>query len=98
MRCLDHLGERGRLRRVTTADAINQYATWSPDGTYIAFHSNRGGTYNIWVIPASGGEAVQLTSGPYDDVTPAWSPDGNGIAFTFNRSGNQDIWVLESLP
>ena len=43
---------------------------WSPDGEWIAF-SMRG---DIWKVPADGGEAIALTSGPVYHFEPAWSP------------------------
>ncbi len=52
---------------------------WSPDGKWIAF-SMRG---DIWKMPAEGGEAVAITSGPAYHFEPAWSPDGTQIAFAF---------------
>jgi Tol biopolymer transport system component len=55
---------------------------WSPDGKWIAF-SMRG---DIWKIPAGGGEAMALTSGPAYHFEPAWSPDGKRIAFSYERS------------
>lgn len=62
--------------QVTSDGAQNLQPTWSPDGKRIAFHSrNRGG---IWVVPALGGVAQQLTDFGAD---PAWSPDGKWIAF-----------------
>jgi Tol biopolymer transport system component len=75
---------------------VDQFPTWSPDGKWIAFHSNRAGDFDVWAMPASGGEAVQVTSGPKSDMRPAWSPDGKRIAFTSDRGGSQDIWVLEA--
>src|SRR5262249_60243075 len=53
---------------------------WSPDGRWIA-GSMRG---DIWKIPAAGGEAIQLTTGPAYHYEPAWSPDGSRIAFSFD--------------
>lgn len=65
--------------------------TWSPDGGQLAYEW--GG--DIWVTPATGGTATQITSGNYD-LWPAWSPDGNQLAFS-RWSGVDfffDLWVI----
>jgi Tol biopolymer transport system component len=68
---------------------------WSPDGSMIAFASDRSGNWDIWVIPASGGVATQVTTAPAHDWTPTWSPDGNMIAFSRgDHSWEGDIWVI----
>ena len=63
---------------------------WSPDGKSIAF-SMRG---DIFKLPAEGGEAVAITSGPAYYFEPAWSPDGTKITFSFSTTGNLDIGVV----
>lgn len=68
--------------------------TWSPDGDNLAIASNRSGNFDIWIVPASGGPATQLTSDPSIELASSWSPDGSLIAFDSTRSGNQDIWVI----
>jgi WD40-like Beta Propeller Repeat/RTX calcium-binding nonapeptide repeat (4 copies) len=60
----------------------------------IAFHSNRGGTFDIWVVPETGGAAVQVTSGPAADLNPNWSPRCDFIAFERRTGGNYDIWAV----
>lgn len=67
---------------------------WSPDGSQIAYAYG----YNIWVAPASGGVASQLTFvGEMNNLIyhPAWSPDGSTIAFTWNDvNGAVQIWKV----
>ena len=62
----------------------------SPDRREIAFVS--GG--DIWVVPATGGEAHLLVSHPAYDSRPLYSPDGTKLAFLSTRTGNGDVYVL----
>src|ERR1043166_831061 len=64
------------LTRVTFDDGLQIGATWSPDGRFIAYSSNRGGKFDIWVQQVSGGAPVQITKGPGHNWQPDWSPDG----------------------
>ena len=68
------------------------YPKISPDGKQIAF-SYKG---DIYVVPAEGGEARQLTTHPAYESYPVWSPDGKQIAFTSDRNGNFDIFVMSA--
>ncbi len=49
---------------------------------------------DVWVVPASGGLARQLTHSPAADERPRWSPDGKSLAFISARSGSSQIWIL----
>ncbi len=71
---------------------------WSPDGTRLAFASNRSGNYEIYITNADGsGEPLQLTNHPGSDMHPDWSPDGSQIAFESKRdSGSWNIWIMKT--
>ncbi|HET7746114.1 MAG TPA: protein kinase, partial [Vicinamibacteria bacterium] len=66
----------GAPERVVATSREDSRGAWSPDGKTIAFNSDRAGDMHLWVVPAAGGEARQLTHGQGGDYQPAWSPDG----------------------
>ena len=72
----------GRTRRqLTTHDAHDRNAVWSPDGKWLAFESSRSGSFQIWLISPDGGEAQQFTLISTEASQPLWSPDGKHIAY-----------------
>jgi Tol biopolymer transport system component len=68
----------------------------SPDGTKIAFTSDRDGNYEIYVMNADGTGATRLTTNAAMDVGPTWSPDGRKIAFMSDRDGDGEIYVMNA--
>jgi len=52
---------------------------------------------DIWIMPKSGGTAVQVTHSPGEESWPRFSPDGKYIAYTANYNGNQDVYVMPAL-
>ncbi len=72
------------------------YPTWSPDGTRIAFRSDRDGNFEIYVMDADGSNPVNLTDHSASERSPAWSPDGTKILFTSNRDGNEEVYVMDA--
>jgi WD40 repeat protein len=65
-------------------------------GTRLAVSSDRSGSFDLWTMPAAGGNLLQLTSDPSAEWCPAWSPDGGNLAFYAYRSGNRDVWTMPS--
>jgi Tol biopolymer transport system component len=89
-------GAAGDLFRLTDGANHDGWPTWSPDGQRLAFHGERDGELDIWVINQDGSGRKQLTDSPGDDAHPSWSPDGTSIAFTSERGGKPDIWVMKA--
>jgi Tol biopolymer transport system component len=74
------------LRRLTTHAAVDEQPAWSPDGTRLAFRSERDGLGDIWVMNADGTGLVNLTRntqrfGIMSSFRPSWSPDGTRLVF-----------------
>ncbi|HEY2017462.1 MAG TPA: protein kinase [Bryobacteraceae bacterium] len=92
-----HPGAAGEARKLIASTRDDRSPQYSPDGSRIAFRSDRSGANEIWVTDSSGGHAVELTKfdGPLTG-SPHWSPDGTWIAFDSRPSGNGDIFVIPS--
>jgi len=73
--------------RLTTNSAGDFGPSWSPDGSKIAFWSDRDGNSDIYVMNADGSEQTRLTDNSASDQEPAWSPDGRRVAFVSSRDG-----------
>lgn len=86
----------GRTITQITGDPSNDLMPrFSPDGTRIAFASDRAGNWDIYVMPATGGKPIQITSGSAHELHPSWSPDGTEIVFCRlgESSGLWEMWV-----
>jgi Tol biopolymer transport system component/DNA-binding winged helix-turn-helix (wHTH) protein len=75
---------------------------FSPDGSRIAFVSNRNGSFGIWVSDSDGSNPRLLfDGGAYVTGSPRWSPDGRRIAFDTRakdpaKAGNPSIWTIDA--
>jgi TolB protein len=93
---VSHLYE-GRMSRPAdgTFDNQNFLPAFSPDGTQVAFNSNRDDSSDIYVVNVDGtGVVRRLTNHPAIDTSPTWSPNGQQIAFTSDRTGTPQIFVV----
>ena len=76
------------LRQITTSPAADLWPTFSPDGSQIAFSSNRSGSFELYVRSLAPGSAErQITEDGQESIQPAWSPDGRFLAYVARRRG-----------
>ena len=79
---------RRTLQRVTFDDAtLSRDASWSPDGEWIVFVSDRGGSTDLWKQRIGDPDPERLTSSEASESRPEWSPDGRSIVFRSERDG-----------
>jgi TolB protein len=83
-----------RTTRLTDTAAIDTAPCYAPDGSNICFESDRGGRPQIYVMPASGGQAKRISFGDGSYSTPVWSPRGDFIAFTKQGGGQFAIGIM----
>jgi len=84
------------LTRVTFDQGLQFGATWSPDNRMIAYSSDRGGKFDIWVQQISGGDPIQITKSPGHNWQPDWSPDGKYIAYR-SEDGEGGLFIIPAL-
>ena len=84
-----------RTTRLTTHRAIDTEGTWSPDGRWIYFTSDRSGGPQVYRVPATGGTPERVTFEGSYNARPRLSPDGNRLATVFNDRGNFRIAVMD---
>jgi len=83
-----------RTTRLTTHRAIDTEGTWSPDGRYIYFTSDRSGGPQVYRVRADGGSPERVTFEGSYNARPRLSPDGERLAVVHNDRGNFRIGVM----
>lgn len=86
----------GGTARLVTEKGPSYLHGWSPDGKTLAYCAERSGQYDIYTIPAEGGEETQLTNLPGLDDGPEYSPDGKHIWFNSVRTGLMQVWRMDA--
>ena len=79
--------------QLTFDDAEVETVDVSRDGQLL-LSSDRAGNWDVWLLPAAGGELQQLTTDPAVDAGPRWSPDGRSVVFYSSRTGHREVWSM----
>ena len=91
-----HLGDRAgwiEFNALTSGSFDDREPNWSPDGSRIAFSSDRSGNYDVWVLDVASGQVRQITKDPGNDFLPAWSPNGRELAFVSTRTTAPGVYA-----
>ncbi|MFZ5785600.1 MAG: S41 family peptidase [Acidobacteriota bacterium] len=67
---------------------------WAPDSRWLALsREDRWHNHDVWIVPVAGGQAVNVSQHPQDDVGPVWSADGRRLYWLSRRhAGGVDVW------
>jgi Tol biopolymer transport system component/DNA-binding winged helix-turn-helix (wHTH) protein len=80
-------------RRLTDDKFDDSWPSWSADGKWIFYQSNRSGEIQVWKVPAMGGQAIQVTTG--GGLSPLISPDGKHLYYLNIITNNHELWEID---
>jgi TolB protein len=80
--------------QITFGEWDDRNPAFNPDGGLLAFTSNRGIYWDLYLLDLNSGNLRQLTETPGFEGSPTWSPDGRWIAYEANYDGDFDIYIL----
>ena len=107
--CLAFIGLLAGLRTVdsgetfasvtplTTFEGPEFSQGWSPDGQYISISRWFEGSYDLFVVDRTSGEAMRLTDDAADDLCARWSPDGQRLAYLSNEGAEENVYLTSAL-
>lgn len=85
---------KGGTPKRVTALGPSYWHGWSPDDQWHVYCAERNGEYDVYKIPAAGGEEIRLTTSPGLDDGPEYSPCGKYVYFNSVRTGTMQIWRM----
>ena len=88
--------ESSKRTQITSGPSNDGTVRYSPDGSQVAFISDRSGSQAIWKVTSDGAQATQLTPEQNWLAWVRWSPDGGKIVYASDKEAPPDIWVVSS--
>jgi len=85
------------ITRITTHDAIDNQAHWSPNSEQLVFVSSRQGRANLHIYDINSKKVSSLTKLSSDTLNPIWSPNGEKLAFMHGEGNVYQIYVIDDI-
>jgi len=83
-------------KQLTSARGYSEHPTWSPDGEYITFMSDRDGDWDIYYMKSDGsGKDIKITNNTSTDRFPCWANQENKIIYHSDRDGNLNLYIYD---
>ncbi|HEV8215133.1 MAG TPA: protein kinase [Gemmatimonadaceae bacterium] len=82
------------LHQITSESQRIEVPNLSRDGQWLAYDSNRNGSFDIFRIKVDGGDPIQVSNNPGNEFAPSWSPGDRQILFHSSRDGRRQIYSI----
>jgi TolB protein len=88
--------ETNEITQLTNAKGTSEHPTWSPDGSQIAFMSDRDGDWDIYIVNVGlTGKVINITNNRTSERFPSWSNNGRYIVYHSDRDGNNQLFIYD---
>jgi len=89
-------GDPSAFTPITAGAGDDIGPVYSPDGSQVAFASNRDGNFEIYVMDADGVNPLRVTQTTANETEPAWTPDGRQLLYQADASGTLQVWIMNA--
>jgi Tol biopolymer transport system component len=84
----------GKAEQLTSGSENDADPAWSPNGSQLAYVSNRSGDYQLWALDLAGRARRQVTTAAGEATTPIWEPSGQNIIFVQRSPGQLTLCTV----
>jgi Tol biopolymer transport system component len=95
---MDADGKNQRLVTAIEGFRAGGAPAWSPDGQFLAYVFNLDGEENVWVVPSTGGDPINVSDMPGEKSHISWSPDSQALIFTNDYETDNSLLIYIALP